>query len=244
MEWQDRAVILGTRGHSETSVIVELFTRDHGRHLGLVRGGASRRQRPSLQIGNLVAAEWRARLAEHLGTLKIEIITPHAAKIMDDRAALAGLGALCALTTWLPERDPHPGLYDAFTLILDHLPNESVWPGLLVRWELELLNELGFGLDLTKCAGTGTRHDLAYVSPKSGRAVSLDAGKPYKDKLLRLPSFLLGLEQSGAETGTSDIVDGFTLTGYFLQRYVAEPRGLQLPNARARAIQYLVSQSN
>lgn len=239
MDWTDTGLILSTRPHSENNVIVELLTRNHGRYMGLVRGGASRRQRPALQMGNAVSAEWRARLADHLGSVKIELIEPYAAKAMEDRIALAGIGNLCGLTRLLPERDPHTGIYDAFIFILDHLDNESVWPGLMVRWELELLNDLGFGLDLSECAGTGVREGLKYVSPKSGRAVSLAAGEPYKNKLLRLPKFLLPKQESETELGPSDILDGFALTGFFLDRHVLGPRGLEMPESRMRMLHYL-----
>lgn len=239
MDWTDTGVILATRPHSETNVVVELLTRAHGRHLGLVRGGKSRRQRPALQTGNTVSAQWNARLSEHLGTLKIELLTPYAASAMEDKASLAGLNALCALARLLPERDPHAGLYDALLLILEHMSDETVWPGLMVRWEMELLNDLGFGLDLTACASTGRRDELIYVSPKSGRAVSAEAGEPYKDRLLRLPRFLARNPMPNAATESGDILDGFALTGYFLHHHVLAPRGLEMPEARGRLIHYL-----
>lgn len=237
MDWQDQGIILSVKSHGETSAILELFTRAHGRHLGLVRGGRSRTKRPVLQPGNVVEATWRARLSEHLGAYTVELMQAHAALALDDRMALAGLNTLTALARLLPERDPHEGLYDASLLVLDHIGDVDIWPGLLVRWELELLNELGFGLDLTHCAATGESRELVYVSPKSGRAVSRAAGEPYKGKLLALPAFL-GNEPDGPPV-VEDIVSGFALTGFFLEKHVFGPRKLAIPEARARLISAL-----
>lgn len=234
MDWTDEGIVLSARPQSEANAVVELLTREHGRHLGLVRGGRSRRQRPVLQPGNRVKASWRARLSEHLGTYAIELLDARAALVLDDRVALAGLSTLCALARLLPERDPHGPLYDAATLVLSHVGDSDIWPGLLVRWELELLNQLGFGLDLASCAATGAEQDLAFVSPKSGRAVSTDAGRPYRDKLLRLPRFLVA---AGVEAPTpQDILAGFALTGHFLQSHVFAPRGLAMPEPRERLV--------
>ena len=171
--------------------MAELFTLGHGRHLGLVRGGRSRRVRPLLQPGNLLRVTWRARLSEHLGGFNVELLEANAARILDDPAALAAIGSIAGLARLLPERDPHPELYAATLDILRAFEDASLWPALFVRWELQLLGELGFGLDLSECAATGTDADLVYVSPRSGRAVSRDAGKPYCDRLLKLPAFLL-----------------------------------------------------
>lgn len=239
MEWRGDGVILGARSHGEANVVVELFTRDYGRHLGLVRGGNSRKQRPLLQMGNAVSAEWRARLSEHLGSFKLELLTPYSAQVMDDRLALAGLGTLCSLARLLPERDPHGGLYDGFRLILSHFENLDVWPALLVRWEMELLSDLGFGMDLSCCAATGSEKDLIYVSPKTGRAVSAAAGEPYKDKLLALPAFLSQGDVTLGEIGVTEVLQGFQLTGFFLSRHVMEPRGIQIPESRERLIHYI-----
>lgn len=237
MDWHDEGIILSVTPHGETSAIVELFTREHGRHLGLVRGGRSRRQRPVLQPGNAVEAQWRARLSEHLGAYKTELVEPFAALAMDDRIALAGLNTLTALARLLPERDPHAGLYEAGMIILRHITEADIWPGLLVCWELELLNELGFGLDLESCAGTGKTDDLIYVSPKSGRAVSRGAGEPYREKLLKLPDFLRnGQGNENTEPEWADILDGFTLTGFFLEKHVMAPRGIAIPEARERLL--------
>jgi DNA repair protein RecO (recombination protein O) len=233
MEWTDEAVVVSVRPHGETAAVVELFTRAHGRHLGLVHGGKSRKMRPVLQMGNHVDATWKARLSEHLGHLNIELRKGYAAAAMDDAASLAGLTSLCTLLRLIPERDPHPNLYEITLFVLGFLDEESVWPALMVRWELALLDELGFGLDLSECAATGTNDDLIYVSPKSGRAVSASAGEPYKERLLRLPRFLLrGSGQAELEPG--DVEAGLALTGHFLETRVMQPRGELMPDARHR----------
>ena len=233
MQWSDEGIILGVKRHGETSVIADVLTRDHGRYLGLVRGGRSRVQRPVLQAGNSVAAVWRARIEDHLGGFVLEPVKLRAASIMDDPFRLAGLMTLTALAQLLPEREAHRRLHEASLLVLDQLEADGVWPALLVRWEMGLLEELGFGLDIAQCAATGVREGLAYVSPKTGRAVSLEAGEPWKDRLLALPAFL------GAEGGSPDRADiqaGFKLTGYFLERHVMVPRGVAMPEARDRVL--------
>jgi len=232
MNWTDEGIILSVRPHGETAAVVELLTRAHGRHLGLVHGGRSRKQRPVLQTGNHVDASWKGRLAEQLGHINLELRTGYAAKAMDDPAALTGLTSLTSLARLLPERDPHPSLYEITLFVLGFLDDASVWPALLVRWEVALLSELGFGLDLSACAATGQNDDLIYVSPKSGRAVSASAGEPYRDRLLRLPSFLLQGRRGGVTN--ADIVDGFRLTRYFLETRVLQPRDMTLPEPRAR----------
>lgn len=236
MNWSDEAIVLSLRPHGETAAVVELFTRNHGRHLGLVHGGRSRRSRPMLQIGNHVEASWTGRLAEHLGQFKIELRRGFAASVMDNRAALAGLTSACTLLRLLPERDPHANLFEVTLFVLGFLDDVSVWPALLVRWEMALLEELGFGLDLSSCAAGGDDNDLIYVSPKSGRAVSRDAGEPYKDRLLALPEFL---KQGGGVVAPDDVGAGFALTGYFLNARVLRPRQLELPEARSRLLGYL-----
>lgn len=236
MQWTDDGVILATRRHGETSVIVEMMTLAHGRHLGLVRGGRSRRLQPVLQPGNSVLATWRARLDEHLGNYAVEATTLRAARLMEGAPGLYGLQMVAGLVRLLPERDPHPDLYEGVIALLDLLDDTRVAGGLLVRFEARMLEELGFGLDLERCAGTGTTGELVYVSPRTGRAVSRAAGEPYNDRLLALPRFMVG----GAEPPLAeDIRAGFRLTGYFLARHVYEPRGLAPPDARARFIALL-----
>jgi DNA repair protein RecO (recombination protein O) len=232
MQWSDEGVILGVRKHGETSAIVEIFTAHHGCFAGLVKGGRSRQMRPVLQAGNRVAATWRARLEDHLGAYSLEPLQLGAGALMQNAFQLAGLSTLVALTRILPEREPHPRLYEAFGIVLESLSDDSLWPALLARFELGLLEELGFGLDLARCAATGAAADLAYVSPRTGRAVSRSAGKPYSDKLFGLPGFLLGEKSQSM----SDVAAGFKLTGYFLERHVFEPRGLSMPEARERVL--------
>ena len=229
MQWTDEGIVLGVRRHGEASAILELMTLGHGRHLGLVRGGAASRMRAILQPGNSVSATWRARLDEHLGHYTVEGLDLPAASFLAAAHAAFGvthLGALCRL---LPERDPHPGIHAALTQVLAGLTDVRRAGPDLVRFELQLLGELGFGLDLDRCAATGTTADLSFVSPRSGRAVSRAAGAPWQDKLMRLPAFL-GDPQS--EPSSADLADGFAVTGFFLLRHVYEPRGLTLPHAR------------
>lgn len=230
MEWRDDGIILGTRRHGETSVILEVMTRAHGRHLGLVRGGRSRKMQPVLQAGNRVELVWRARLDEHLGFFAVEPVELKAAQFMDSAASIYGLQLMAAHLRLLPERDPHSGLYETLAVVLDHLCEPQDAAELVVRFELLVLEELGFGLDLQRCAATGVRDDLVYVSPKTGRAVSREAGEPWRDKLLALPEFLQrGSKRQGDEAA---IADAFTLTGFFLARHIYEPRGMDEPDAR------------
>jgi DNA repair protein RecO (recombination protein O) len=233
MDWSDEGIVLSTRALGEANAIVELLTRGHGRHLGLVRGGRSRRVRPTLQPGNVVSVTWRARLSEHLGSFTIELSEARAALILDDERALSALGSLASLAKLLPERDSHPQLYLTALQILRAFDDPALWPALLVHWEMMLLQDLGFGIDLSECAATGSDADLAYVSPKSGRAVSREAGAPYGGRLLALPRFLVD-DEAGLTLG--DIEAGFALTGYFLERDVLEPHGMAMPQARERLL--------
>lgn len=231
MEWRDEGIILGTRRHGETSAILEVMTRAHGRHLGLVRGGRSRKQQPVLQPGNRVDLIWRARLDEHLGTFQAEALDLNAARLFDSACAIYGLQTLAAHLRLLPERDPHERLYETLGVIIDHLHEPAAAGELVVRFEIMMLDELGFGLDLSECAATGKRTDLAYVSPKSGRAVSRAAGAPWHDRMLALPAFLLG--GGGLRANPMEMHEAYRLTGFFLSRHVYEPRGSLEPEARA-----------
>jgi DNA repair protein RecO (recombination protein O) len=234
MQWSDDGLVLGARRHGESSAILELMTRDHGRHLGLVRGGRSKRLAPVLQAGNSVHAVWRARLDEHLGVFAIEGGEQRSARLIDAPLALYGIGALAALLRLVPERDAHPGLYEAAIVLSDHLHDPEVAPALFVRFELTLLAELGFGLDLSECAATGTREALAFVSPRSARAVSATAAAPYRDRLLALPAFL---HESFERPSRDELRAGFALTEFFLRAHLFEPRRLQLPEERARFVE-------
>jgi DNA repair protein RecO (recombination protein O) len=234
MQWSDEGIVLGSRRHGEGNAILELMTRAHGRHLGLVRGGAGSRLRPVLQAGNAVSCTWRARLDEHLGHYTVEGLDARAAALLPVAHALYGMTHLAALCRLLPERDPHPQIHAALAQILDGLLDPRCAAPGMVRFELKLLAELGFGLDLSACAASGEETDLVYVSPKSGRAVSRRAGEPWRDRLFALPAFLR--ETSADEPSPQDIADGFALTGFFLARHVLEPRGLSLAEARASFI--------
>jgi DNA repair protein RecO (recombination protein O) len=238
VEWTDDSIVLGVKRHGETSVILELMTHEHGRHLGLVRGGAGTRQRGVLQPGNALRATWRARLDEHLGNYAVEAMNLRAAAFLPAAHAVHGVTHLAALCRLLAEREPHAPIYHALDEILTALGDARIAAPMLARFELDFLAELGFGLDLSSCAASGVSADLIYVSPKSGRAVSRDAGEAYRDKLLRLPAFL----QAAAEPETmADLADAFALTGYFLERHAFAPRGLTLPDARARLVTVLTA---
>jgi DNA repair protein RecO (recombination protein O) len=234
MEWTDEGIVLSARPHGETAAIAEMFTRARGRHLGLVHGGRSRKLRPILQIGNHVEVGWKGRMPEDLGSMTVELRRGFAAEAMARASDLAALTSFSTLAHILPEHDPHPGLYEISLFVLSFLEEAEVWPALMVRWELALLDELGFGLDLSTCAATGTSENLIYVSPRSGRAVSADAGEPYKDRLLRLPAFLNG--KTNGPVTQADIAAGFVLTGHLLKTRVLEPRELAMPDARQRMV--------
>lgn len=235
MEWSDTAIVLSSRVHGETGAVLELLTRAHGRHLGLVRGGASRRVKPTLQPGNSVHVHWRARLEEHLGSFTCELAHARAGNLMESRQGLAGLNAFTAIAAAaLPEREAHANIHDAGIILLDAMVTEDVahWLPLYVRWEAGLLEALGFGLDLSECAATGATDDLAYVSPRSGRAVSRDGAGIYASRLFRLPAFLTG--RNGAVPDFDDIGAGLKLTGHFLLERVLRAHGKDMPVARMR----------
>jgi len=237
MEWIDEGTVLGVKRHGETSIVLELMTRAHGRHLGLVRGGSGPRLRGILQPGNAVRATWRARLDEHLGHYLVEAANLRAAGFLDKAHALHGVTHLAALCRLLAEREPHTAVYDALQAILDRLEEQRAVAPMIARFELDFLAELGFGLDLAACAATGAKDELVFVSPRSGRAVSRAAGEPYRDKLMRLPVFLRqGQENETAPPSPGDLVDAFALTGFFLDRHAFAPRGLSLPEARAHFV--------
>lgn len=227
MEWEDEALVLSVRRHGEHGGIVGLLTLTHGRHAGLLHGAASKANRGIVLPGNRVRAWWRGRLAEQLGALRLELLKAHAGDALGDPGRLAALGSACALAECsLPERQAHPGAYAALSALLTALPAES-WPSVYVHFELALLRDIGFGLDLSACAATGTTEDLVYVSPRTGRAVSREAGEQWKDRLLILPRFLTG----GGEGDRDEIRAGLDLAGFFLGRHLGT-----LPPARSRLV--------
>ena len=235
MQWIDDAFLLSARPHGESALLVFLLTREHGRHAGLVAGGQSKKHRAAWQTGTLFEVKWQARLADHLGGVSGEARTAYAARWLDDAARLGGLSAACAVAeACLPERVPHPAAFAALLALLDGMDQEH-WPSLYAHWELGLLGELGFGLDLSVCAATGTTEELVYVSPKSGRAVSRPAGEAYRDRLLPLPSFL----KTGITLDRAEVANALALTGFFLDRHALAPHGKALPAARSRLVDRL-----
>ncbi len=233
MQWTDEGIVLGVRRLGESGVILELMTQERGRHLGLVRGGTGARLRGVLQPGNSLRATWRARLDDHLGHYLVEGINLRAAGILTAAHAVHGVTHLAALCRLLAEREPHAGIHATLEQILDALDDPAVVGFMVARFELAFLAELGFGLDLSSCAATGAKDDLIYVSPRSGRAVSGAAGEAYREKLLRLPRFL---RTDTEPASAADLADAFALTGFFLDRHAFAPRGLAVPDARARFV--------
>jgi DNA repair protein RecO (recombination protein O) len=239
MDFASEAIVLQARKHGETSAIMETFTRDQGRHNALVRGGVGRRMRPVLQPGNIVDLEWRGRLEEHLGYYTVELVDALAGTFMENRLSLSALNSLAALLReMLPEKQPLPQLYDVTKIVLERLGDPDVWPALYVRWETMLLEALGYGLDLSRCAATEATTNLTHVSPRSGRAVCEAAAQPYLDKLFRLPPFLRGQPVATAQ----DVADGLALTGHFLETRVQWERNRTLPEARRVMVARLVAE--
>jgi DNA repair protein RecO (recombination protein O) len=236
IEWRDEAILLSARRHGESALILSVLTRVRGRHAGLVRGGQSRRMKGALQPGNRIAVTWRARLEEHLGTMTAEPVHGHAALLMGDAGRLLAMAAALALVeAALPEREAHPDLFDSLDALMLALDAED-WAETYVRWEVGLLAELGFGLDLSACAATGSVADLVFVSPKSGRAVSAEAGAPYRDRLLALPRFL---SAGGPAESRAEVEKALRTTEYFLARHVFDGADRPLPDARQRLVERL-----
>jgi DNA repair protein RecO (recombination protein O) len=237
VEWCEDAYVLAARTHGESGAIVDLLTETRGRFVAHVAGGGSRRMRPYLQAGARVIATYRARVSEQLGSASVEPVGEGPSALFDDAMALAGLSAAAAVAQGaLPEREAHPGAFLAFEALTQALAHEAIWPAVFVRFEMGLLEELGFGFDLSRCAATGSTEDLIWVSPKTGRAVSREAGEPYKDRLLALPRFLLS-SQGGL--GPGDVGAGLALTGHFLEMVVFNPMNRPLPPARVWLIDRL-----
>jgi DNA repair protein RecO (recombination protein O) len=242
MEWRDQGILLGARPHGENAAIVEIFTPAHGRHMGVVRGGTGRKIAPILQPGAQLDVAWWARLEDHIGTFSVELIRSRAAQSMSDRLALAGLNSVTALLSFgLPEREPHLTLYDQSTQLLDLLDQPDLWPLAYLRWEMHLLEVLGFGLDLSCCAATGSEEDLIYVSPRSGRSVSAAGAGVWANRLLALPPCMLGLGTAPDD----EVAQALWTTGHFLHHHLAEEI-LQrpVPEARARFLDQLSRRIN
>lgn len=240
MTFIDHGIVLDARAHGETHAIAEIFTSEKGRWAGLVYGGQGKRMRPVLQPGNEVKFEWKGRGEDSLGHFNLEMMRARAGEAMQDRLSLGGLSAACALAlACLPEREAHAPSYQAMAVLLDNLDDLDVWPALMARWELGLLAELGFGLTLDRCAATGARDNLIYVSPRSACAVSADAGEPYKDKLLPLPAFL---RDGASETTLADALAGLKTTGYFIETRILHLADKRLPEARLRLVELLQRQ--
>lgn len=238
MEWSGEGLIIGVRRHGESSVIAEVMVEGRGRQLGLVRGGRSSRLAATLQAGNSVELTWRARLEEHLGLFtRTELTDARAARLIADRTLLYASQLLCEHLRLLPERDPHDLLLGRVIRILDGSLDPLALGMALARFELTLLDELGFGLDLSSCAVTGVTRGLSHVSPRTGRAVCLSAAAPYLDRLLELPRFLL--EETSADF--HDLAAAFSLTGHFLFMHVWAPRSLETPATRAALISLLAA---
>lgn len=239
MEWRDEGILLGIRRHGESAAIIDAFTLEHGRHLGLVHGGGSSKNAALLQPGAQLLLDWQARLSEHLGTFRVEPLRARAGVIIGDPVRLAALNTITTLlVALLPEREAHQKLYGACCVLLDELQDSDPrWPERYALWEVNLLAALGFGLDLKRCAATGAKRDLAYVSPKTGRAVSREAGGPWADRLLPLPLFLTG--EGRATIG--DVREAMRLTGHFLMQWVLPAMGVkELPAARGRLVEQLL----
>ena len=237
MEFEDDAYVLSARAHGETGAIVELLTARHGKYAAHVAGGASRRMKPFLQAGARTIVHYRARVSDQLGSAQLEPVGEGPSALFDDRMALAGLSAAAAVAAAaLPEREPHPGVFLAFEALTAALMLPEIWPAVFVRFEAGLLQDLGFGMDLSKCAATGSVDDLIYVSPRTGRAVSRQAGEPYKDRLLALPPFMLSA-QTGLAAG--DVKAGLDLTAHFLELFVFGPVNRPLPPARVWLVERL-----
>ena len=239
MEFSDQGVVLAARAHGESHAIADILTETRGRWSGLVYGGQGTKQRPVLQAGNDVRLTWKGRVSDSLGHFSLELERPRAAALMQDRISLAGLSALAAVAAaCLNEREPHDGVYQGFKVLLAHLDNVDLWPALMARWELGLLAALGFGLTLDKCAATGTKENLVYVSPKSAQAGCQEAGAPYHEKMLALPGFL---SQKNVDATHEDALCGLRLTAYFLETRVLWPSDRTLPQARQRVLELLQS---
>jgi DNA repair protein RecO (recombination protein O) len=234
IEWRDEGALIRVRKHGESSAIIEVFTPSRGLTAGIVRGGTSRKIAPTLQPGAQLDVTWKARLEDHLGSFTVEPIRSRTAQVMQDRLALAGLNAVTGLLSFLlPDREAHAQLYARTIQLLDLLGQNDVWPLAYLQWEIALLDEMGFGMDLSACAVSGLNDDLFYVSPRTGRAVSRLAAGEWADRLLPLPHVLLGK----GDADLNEIVLALRTTGHFLNNHLAKSLGnLPIPEARQRLV--------
>lgn len=243
MQWSDSAIVLSARPHGERALILRVLAKDHGVSAGIVPAGRSKTQRGVFEPGNVLLVNWNARLAEQLGRFTAELIEATPALIMHDEMRLTALSSLCVLLErGLPEHVAEPALWDASLDFIARLKNDKPWQLAYARLEYLMLAECGFQLDLSACAATGTREDLCYVSPKSGRAVSREAGAPYHDRMLPLPGFFQNSDSSENGINPKETLDALTTTGYFLAHWLLEPHGRKLPPARARLVQLMQEQ--
>ena len=242
LEWREEGILLSARAHGEASVIASVFTRSRGVHAGVVRGGQSRKMAPILQPGAQVDVSWRARLEEHIGSFTVDLVRSRAAQVMGGRLALAGVASVVALAAYaLPEREPHAALYDQTEPLLDLLGQDDLWPLAYLRWEMALLAELGFGLELDRCAATGATEGLVYVSPRTGRAVSAAGAGEWADRLLPLLPCMIG----HGDSSDAEVLEALATTGYFLRhRLAGEQVGKPLPDARERLLDVLRKRAN
>ena len=237
MEWRDHGILLSSKKHGETSAIIEVFTPNHGKHLGVVRAGTSRKLAPILQPGAQVNLTWRARLQDHIGTFSVELSRSRSAIALSDRLALSGLNAVVAtLRSVLPEREAMGEFYEATEQLLDHLDQSDIFPLIYLKWEMFLLETMGYGLDLTTCAVTGKTSDLLYISPKSGHAVSTHGAGQWKDRLLPLPVVMIG-KGSGDKV---EVLAALNVTGFFIENHLFKGLGLdRVPYARAHLLELI-----
>ena len=237
MDWRDKGILLNVRSHGENATIIQVLTAEHGRYTGVVRGGSSRKLTPALQPGAQLALNWRARLEDHMGVFKVELIRSRTAMIMCDRQALEGLNTVTSmLLTFLPEREAYTVLFGATEFLLDLINDQIVWPSAYLKWELALLDVLGFGLDLVSCAVTGKKEDLVYISPRTGRAVSREGAGEWASRLFPLPSILRGKQT----VEYALVKKGLDITGFFFKNHVVKGLGIKsLPPARSRFVDRL-----
>lgn len=242
MEWSDTGVILSARAHGEGHAVADILSPDQGRWAGLVYGGSGRSKSHILQPGNRVQALWRGRGEDSLGHFTLEVEDAVAARMLENRLALTALSAACTLAVLcLPDRERHPRVYAGLNILIDQFEDEEIWPALFAKWELGLLGDLGFGLTLDRCAATGAREELVYVSPRSACAVNREAGEPYKDRLLPLPPFLKG---EAGEVSPSDALAALTTTGHFVETRILHLSNQTLPQARITMIELLERKLN